>query len=208
LVKRFRRTLWVVLATVTLAFALAFVGWTLDPETLKPRLVEAAYRATGRTLTISGAMTIKLSFVPTVSMEDVTLSNPPGFSGPDMVKVARVELGLALLPLLRHEFEVDNVRLVRPEIQLETDKAGTPNWIFEHQKDQGHKDQGQKDQGQKDQGQTAKPSPEPSGGTAKPKKFSVAFKDASEVDGRVVWIDGKAGHRYVIDTPNFRLDAA
>ena len=62
-----------------LLFGLA--GWALSPSSLKPRLVEAVYRATGRTLTISGRMRIDLSLVPTISLEDVlTGAIPPGFS--------------------------------------------------------------------------------------------------------------------------------
>ncbi len=127
-----RRGLWLGLAAavVVVGLVVGLIGWTLNSDRLKPRLIEAVQRATGRTLTISGATRFTLSFSPTVSMEDVALANPPGFSRPNMVTVARVEVGLALLPLLQHRLEVDHVTLVQPDVLLETNAAGRGNWLF------------------------------------------------------------------------------
>ncbi len=127
-----RRTFWIGLAAVVLVSALivGLANWTLDPAGLKPRLIEAAERATGRKMTIDGPIGLSLSLVPTITMRDVALTNPPGFSRPDMITVSRVELGLALMPLLRHRFEVDHVTLVRPDVALETDQSGHSNWVF------------------------------------------------------------------------------
>jgi AsmA protein len=204
---RFRRTLWTCLAVAVVVLSLTggLVFWALDPSSLKPRLVEAVQRATGRTLTISGGMSIKLSLVPTVSMEDVALSNPPGFSRPDMVKISRVELGLALLPLLRHEFEVDHITLVRPDTLLEarpadlgTDQPGRPNWVFAR--------------GPKTPNSAAAKdvSPaQPSSAPAAPpegERFAISLKDTSIIDGRFAWIDAKS-RRHEVETPRLTLNA-
>src|ERR1700677_3557964 len=129
------RGFWITLAALVSVIALlvGLVGWGLSPASLKPRLIAAVERATGRTMTVAGSVGIELSLVPTVAMEEVSLANPPGFSRPDMVKVARVEVSLALMPLLEHRIEVDRVALVRPDIQLETDQAGRHNWVFARQ---------------------------------------------------------------------------
>ena len=124
--------LWIGLLAVLciLGAGTGFVLWSLDPGRIKPRLIEAAERATGRTVTIAGKLKLSLSLVPTLSMDNVALSNPAGYSRPDMVKVAHVEVSFALLPLLRHQFEINRIALDRPDILLETDAAGRPNWIF------------------------------------------------------------------------------
>src|SRR5471032_1645191 len=98
------RGFWITLAALVSAIVLVvgLIGWGLSPSSLKPRLIAAVERATGRTMTIAGRIGIEFSLVPTVVMEDVSLANPPGFSRPDMVKVARVEVSLALMPLLQH----------------------------------------------------------------------------------------------------------
>ncbi len=202
----FRRALWIGQAVVVLVVAGfgAFAVWALNPSSLKPSLVAAVERATGRELTIAGDMAIKLSLTPTISMEDVSLSNPPGFSRPEMVKVERVELGLALLPLLGHRFEVDHITLVRPDISLETDGTGQPNWVFAR----GAK---------KDQSPAAMEAPPATAGSpeiASPKAagepargFAISLKDTSVVDGRIGWIDGKSRHRYVAEGLRLTLTA-
>src|SRR5580692_3275386 len=100
--------MWVALAiaTASLALIVGVVAWELSPSSLKPRLIEAAERATGRTVTITGPIGLKLSLTPTIWLEDVTISNPPGMSRPEFVKVARVELAVGLMPLLRHNVEI------------------------------------------------------------------------------------------------------
>jgi AsmA protein len=216
---RSHRALWIGLtaAAVALVLLVSFAGWTLHPAGLKPRLIEAAQRATGRTLTVSGKVGITLALVPTVSMEDVTLANPPGFSRPEMVKVARVELGLALLPLLRHRFEVEHVTLVRPDIVLETDPAGRANWLFARLAPQAQRDAPSRDAPSFGSSSAPPTSSEAApggasrgqaspGGTAR-QRFAVSFKDADVVDGRFGWIDGKSGQRHEVETPRLTLDA-
>ena len=129
---RFRRALWLALAVAvaSLALVLGLVAWELSPGSLKPRLIEAAERATGRTMTIAGPAGIELSLTPTIWMEDVTLSNPPGLSRPEFVKIARVELTVGLMPLLRHQVEIERIALLHPDILLETGPGGHPNWVF------------------------------------------------------------------------------
>ena len=209
-----RRVAWIGLtvAAVALVAVAGLIGWTLDPANLKPRLVAAVQRATGRTLTISGEMGIRFSLVPTVSMEDVALSNPPGFSRPEMVKVARVELGLSLLPLLRHRFEVDHVTLVRPDLVLETDASGRANWVFARPASRVPIEAPMvtapprapaPPETASDRALSGRASP---GGGGK-RRFDVSFKGATLVDGYLGWNDGKTGHRYVVQAPRLTLDA-
>ena len=210
---RLRRVAWIGLTVAAIAIAgvAGFVGWTLNPASLKPRLVEAARRATGRELTISGETRIKLSLVPTISMEDVALANPPGFSRPDMVKVGRVELGLALWPLLRHRLVVDHVTLVRPDIVLETDPSGRANWVFTRAAPSARTTSPPAETAPAPPARReATPSQPlfanaPTAGAAK-KRLTAGFRGASVVDGHFGWIDGKSGHRYFAETPRLSLD--
>jgi AsmA family len=172
------RGFWITLAALVSAIVLVvgLIGWGLSPSSLKPRLIAAVERATGRTMTVAGRIGIEFSLVPTVVMEDVSLANPPGFSRPDMVKIARVEVSLALMPLLQHRIEVDRIALVRPDIQLETDQAGRRNWAFARQPAPG--------------GPTAKEpvtAAVPVGpGTS---GFVISFFNTNVVDGHIVWVD-------------------
>src|SRR5271165_776949 len=73
---------------------------TLDPNSYKSQIIAAVQSATGRELTIGGRISLSLSLRPTLQVSDVSLSNPPGFSRPQMVTLQLLDLQLALIPLL------------------------------------------------------------------------------------------------------------
>ncbi len=125
------RLLVILLAVVVLVPVLAVVGAVLlvDPNAWRPQVEAAVQRASGRTLHI-GRLTLVPAFSPTLGAIDLALANPPGASRPDMVTIARAEVKLALLPLLAGRVEIARVLLVRPDILLERDAAGRPNWRF------------------------------------------------------------------------------
>jgi AsmA protein len=128
---RRRRWPWIVLAAV-LAVPLALLGaaWLLlDADSLKPRLVAAVERATGRQFTV-GEMRVALSLSPTVELRDVTLANMEGGSRPQMLTARRVEVQAALLPLLSNRVEVTRIELEEPDLLLERTADGRANWGF------------------------------------------------------------------------------
>ena len=116
----------VLLPVVVLAAAAAL----FDADAVKLRLADAVRRSTGRELTIAGPVGLTWSLVPTVALRDVSLSNPPGLSRPAMAHAARLDVRVALLPLLSRRVEVRGVTVVEPDILLERDAAGRPNWQF------------------------------------------------------------------------------
>jgi uncharacterized protein involved in outer membrane biogenesis len=116
----------VALAVVAMA---AFV-LTFDANRYKPRIIAAVRDATGRTLTLTGPIGIKLSLHPTIEAKDVALANPPGFSRPDMARLQALDLQLSLPALLQGTVAIDRLALVRPDILLERTKAGAVNWSF------------------------------------------------------------------------------
>jgi uncharacterized protein involved in outer membrane biogenesis len=130
-----RRTLRIVLITVVAVIVAAggigaIVVARVDPNKYKPDIAAAVKRATGRNLALNGAITLKPSLWPTIQAQDVALSNPPGFSRPQMASLQGLELQLALVPLLSSRIEVDRLVLIHPDILLETDAAGHPNWLL------------------------------------------------------------------------------
>lgn len=125
---------WIVLVLVVVlllpAAALAVLALRFDPNEHKPRIIAAVEQATGRRLTLAGPIGVKLSLVPTLTLEDVSLSNPPGASRPELATVPRVEVRLAVLPLLSRRVEVRRLLLLAPDMLLEVDAGGRPNWVF------------------------------------------------------------------------------
>lgn len=122
----------VLAALVVLVPLAAFAAFAalLDTDALKIRAADAVRRSTGRELTIAGPVGLTWSLIPTIVLNDVSLSNPPGMSRPALAHAARVEIRVALLPLLSRQVELRGITLVEPDVLLERDAAGQPNWLL------------------------------------------------------------------------------
>ncbi len=126
-----RRWLFALVALAVLAGSAGVAATVLlRSSALKTRIERAAYRATGRRLLIAGKVRPMWSLSPGIAVTGVSLANIPGGSRPDMVTAKRFEAHLALLPLLRGQVEITSATLVQPDIVLERDAAGHPNWLF------------------------------------------------------------------------------
>ena len=130
-----RRTALIVLAAAAGLIALILVAVaiavaTVDLHTLIGPVQARVKSSTGRDLTINGPIGLKLSLEPKILLADVTLSNAAGSKVADMVRAKRVEVQVALLPLLSRRFEVVELTLTDPVIVLETDAQGRANWNF------------------------------------------------------------------------------
>ncbi len=130
--RRGLRLVLIILALIVLVplAGLAAFALTFDPDSVKPRIEQAVKRATGRDLALNGRLGLKLSLWPTIEARDVAFANVAGGSRPQMATLERLEAQVALLPLLRRTVEIDRLLLVKPDILLETDAQGRPNWRF------------------------------------------------------------------------------
>lgn len=102
-----------------------------DFNSLKPKIARALYEATGRELRIEGSIGVKPSLNPTLWAEDVRFQNAPWGSRPDLATVKRIEVQVALLPILSGAFDLVRLRLVDPDIILEKDVTGRTNFQFD-----------------------------------------------------------------------------
>ena len=103
---------------------------SIDVNTFLGPIQDKVKEATGRDLVIKGGIDLKLSLEPKVVLQDVTLSNAPWAKSPQMITAKRVEVQMALLPLLHRDFQVRTLALIEPTIALETDAKGNGNWHF------------------------------------------------------------------------------
>jgi len=110
------------------AIGLTWYLKTLDFNTYKPMIQDAVLKAGGRALLIDGDMRLSVSLHPALRVEGVHLANPAGFSRPNTVDVARMDVEIALLPLLYGELLVEHVDLIDPDILLEKLSDGRDNW--------------------------------------------------------------------------------
>src|SRR5436305_8175620 len=119
------------LGTVALLLVAAIVYvMSIDFDSYRPLLADRVKAATGRDFAIGGRLDLALSLNPTLTVSDVRLANPPGFSRPTMATIAKLEGQIALLPLLSRRVEIKRFTLSGADILVETDAQGRGNWIF------------------------------------------------------------------------------
>jgi uncharacterized protein involved in outer membrane biogenesis len=115
---------------IILVLALGLMDWNL----LKHPIERIASTRSGRTVNIAGDLQVHIwSWTPSVTVNGLTVGNPPWEGSRPMLKVPRIELRLKLLPLLEGELVLPRVALFRPDVYLHQDKSGRANWTFENQ---------------------------------------------------------------------------
>ena len=119
---------------VAVVVAVLITGYAIlrsqDLNELKPLLAAQVERATGRQLLVDGPLDLNISFTPTLSVRGVRFANAVWGSRPFMLSVERLEVRVALLPLLSGQVDIEQVILSGADILIETDGLGRPNYQF------------------------------------------------------------------------------
>src|SRR6202047_4526066 len=124
--------LWSLLGLVVLIVALLLALSFID---LKHPLERVASARSGRSVVIAGGLQRHLwSLTPVVTLNDLTVGNPPWESGPPMLRAKRLQLRVQLLSLLRGRVILQQVEMDEPVIYLHRDPSGRANWTFESKK--------------------------------------------------------------------------
>jgi AsmA protein len=160
--------------------------FVVNLDGLKPAIARAVLRATGRELVVQGHLRILPTLPLTIEARRVGLANGPGGARSQMVTFGRVRARLSLLPLLTGRVELARVDLGQPEILLETDKEGHPNWHF------------------------MPPAPAAPNRDAAPsvpaaEPTALAVRELRVENGRLTWHDARSGRSVSVRVP--RLDA-
>jgi AsmA protein len=114
-------------AVVVVAVAI-FVA--LAPSSvLTPIIVKSVAQQTGRELKVgSASYGFKPDFV--LHFDNVALSNPPGVSGPDLLKAEALDVRINLLSLLQGPLTVSEVTIKQPIVTIRKDTSGKENWAL------------------------------------------------------------------------------
>lgn len=182
--------LWSLLSLVALIIiGGAIFALTFDLDSQKPRIIATVKQATGRDLFILGHIRLGLSLQPTLVVQNVSLANPPGFSRPQMATLERLDLKLALLPLLSHHVEITRLVLVKPDVILETDAHGRGNWQFTPE--------------------AAPADRQPvEAGTDRGTPTQISASEVRIEDGTLTWHDGRSGRSAALELSSLRASAA
>jgi len=185
-----RIVLWSIVGLIAVIIVGGVVlALSFDPNSFKPRVIAAVKQATGRDLILQGPINLGLSLQPTLVVRGASLSNPAGFSRPQMVTLEELDLKLALIPLLSHRVVVDRLVLVKPDILLEMNAQGQTNWQFTPEAD------------------TA-PAQQPVAGEAKEKAHTqISIADISVDNGTLTWRDDRSGRSAALGIASLRANA-
>jgi uncharacterized protein involved in outer membrane biogenesis len=127
-----RRPLLAFTALLGLAIVLLVLLW--DWNWFKRPIEHRVSEAIGRQFRIDGDLSVKLGWHPRLSFEGVRLANLPGNAEPQMASAQLVQFRLHPLPLLRGDWVLSEVKLLRPRLLLEKNRADVPNWLFKRGK--------------------------------------------------------------------------
>ena len=129
LVKRLMIAALLLLVTAVGGFAVFLA--TADFSDYKDTIAAQIKQATGRNVRIGGKIDADLlSLSPAVVVNDLSIANTSWGTAKAMVRVKRLEVQIALLPLLSGNISVKRMIAIEPTIFLETDTKGRRNWVF------------------------------------------------------------------------------
>jgi AsmA protein len=127
--KWFKRGILIIaLIVLFIISAMIAVVVLVDPNDYKDRISEAVFESTGRNLHIDGD--IGLSVFPWLGLElnQVSLDNRPDFTQAVFAEMQRLNIKVALLPLLSLNIKVGEIQLQGLRVNLERRVDGLNNW--------------------------------------------------------------------------------
>ena len=130
-----RKFFKILFSTIFILFAVLIVSvvvfiQTFDLNSYKAYAEKMVQEQLGRKLSLNGEAYLGISLVPTIILEDVELANPSWAKNPQMVKVKKLDVKFAILPLLKQQIVIDKVILEEPLINLEVAQNGDASWDF------------------------------------------------------------------------------
>jgi AsmA protein len=165
---------------VLLAAGVVALPFVVPPEVITDQIVRVTKQQTGRDLTLGGDTSFSLFPDLAVSMNDITISNPPGMPDGVVIVAETLRVTLALAPLLKGDVQVRRFELVSPRFNLLTDGEGRSNWEL---------GTGEAASGRGDRQDAAGPESGSSYATVR----SVSLDDIRIVDGIVRYLDESTG---------------
>ncbi len=174
-----------------------------DLNTYKQRIEKIVYEQTGRVLSLNGDAGLKLSLVPTIEVNDVTLSNAKWADKTPMVKVKKADVSLGLIPLLKKDIEIEEINLIEPVVNLAVNAQGEGNWVFEKPLTEEEKTKSEK----LSQSEENKSEPKVENAAAAPLAFGIVAKKLYIEKGVINYADLKSKSQMKVDIKSLELDS-
>jgi AsmA family protein len=161
-----------------------------DYDSLKPRIAQRVKDETGRDLVLGEKINLKFGLSPAIVLGNIALQNANWGSRPEMVIVKRLEIEVALIPLILGRIDIKRFVLIQPDILIETDRSGRSNFSFEAGAPSGTS--------------AGKTMPSEAGALTLP---ALTAEEVNIEAGKVVYRDGRSGKSYSFEISDFRAEA-
>jgi uncharacterized protein involved in outer membrane biogenesis len=116
----------VLLVLVTLYAAVM----TVDVAPYRKQVEALLSSSLEREISIGGAINLVPSLNPRFVVEDIQIANPSWASRPNFAAIEKLQLQVALWPLLMQRLQIVQFKLVGADILFERRRDGTPNWLL------------------------------------------------------------------------------
>lgn len=103
---------------------------TLDAQSYKAQIIQAAQELTGHTMEVSGPVDVQLFPSPTITLNDVKIKNIPGSATPDLATIKRVNATVKWGSLFETPLIIEKITLDSPAFFMERNEKGQVNWDF------------------------------------------------------------------------------
>ena len=113
-----------------LAVAIAAVPYLIPSEVYRTQVEKQAEAALNRDVTLVGEA--RLTIIPRIAVRigGVSVANPEGFTGNNMIEAGELRARVKFLPLLAGRVEIAEISLVDANVTLERRADGKANWEF------------------------------------------------------------------------------
>lgn len=117
-------------AVAAIGFLAVAVPPLIDWSGTRDQIAARVTTATGRPVRIEGKLSLRLLPSPALAANGLVIGNPAGMDG-EFARVERLNLKLAVLPLLSGKLHLRSLELDHPTITLARAADGRPNWSFD-----------------------------------------------------------------------------
>lgn len=123
--------LWFFLILLILLAVLSYIGYrSFNQEAFKNQIVSSIQELTGRTFTVNGPYSLVWDPLPTMTLENVTLSNIENSPNKDMFKAEKIQIQIEWASLLKSPTRIKNIIIVNPEALIERISRSVTNINF------------------------------------------------------------------------------
>lgn len=126
------RILAIALTCLVLLLGAALIGPSfVDWNKYKDQITGQVKAASGYDVRINGDLSLAVLPSPRVTIRDAVIAAPNPVKEQTLISVEEARVSVALFPLLSKRVEVQDIRLVKPDIRLEVNQQGGQSWMVQ-----------------------------------------------------------------------------